>query len=178
MTSLQLCVVSIAMTHDQQMHPMAIWAVTVLYTSVVTVRGDIDPWCFAVAHSTCSGGGDQEPCYNSSHFTVARMQKGMVFLTMQALGHHHNCISVPPPLWNVPLQSIMDGHLSCSSCGHGMHLLIITITCVIGNTHNLKLQASHVMTEMLLHQQCSFHSNELYYYTINGYSITTNVPLW
>ena len=23
----------------------------------------------------------------------------------QALGHHHDCISVPPPLWNVPLQA-------------------------------------------------------------------------
>ena len=87
------------------------------------------------------------------------MQKGRVVLTMQvsALSHHHNCISVPPPLWNVPLKSITDGHLSCSSYGHGMHLLIITITCAIA----MYSQLTAASTAVLLLKQRSFHSNEL-----------------
>ena len=51
----------------------------------------------------------------------------------------------PPPLWNAPLQSIMDGHLSYSSYSHGMHLLNMR-HC---NTHNSQLRASHGMTKAL-----------------------------
>ena len=97
------------------------------------VPGQARVW---LRHCSTVEGVTQSLVYNPP---LTCMQKGRVVLTMQALGHHHNCISVPPPLWNVPLQSIMDGHLSCSSYGHRMHLLII-ITCAMAilTTHSCK----------------------------------------
>ena len=81
------------------------------------------------------------------------------------LGHPHNCISVPPPLWNVPLQGIMVG-LVTISYSHGMHLLMMHYCSI----HNSQLWASHGMpqcnrsdyqcitnTLCLLFMQCAQH---------------------
>ena len=70
---------------------------------------------------------------------------------------------------NIAVLTTEFGHLSCSSYGHGMQLLIM---CYCG-THNSHLQASHGMTNLLLLQQCRFHGDELLKqgydnYTING----------
>ena len=69
-------------------------------------------------------GGDPQPAWLKQLFPFACMycKMGRVIIIIIVLTRSSGS---PPPLWNAPLQSIMDGHLSYSSYSHGMHLLIM-----------------------------------------------------